>query len=95
MCHVSVGHISRAFEAAGIPTVIVMSNVFRGRVLVMKPARVLFTQHIMGRPISAPHDKVRQDHVLREALKLLESAKQPETTVLLPDRYRVDSSHCR
>jgi hypothetical protein len=82
---VSVGHISRAFEAAGIPSVIVMSNVFRGRVFVMKPVRVLFTQHIMGRPLSAPHDSERQTYVLREALKLLVSAKRPETTLMLPD----------
>jgi len=86
---VSVGHVSRAFEAAGIPTVVVMSNVFRGRVLPMKLARILFTQHIMGRPLSAPHDAERQTHVLREALKLLGSATEPETTVLLPDAYRV------
>ncbi len=85
----SVGHISRAFETAGIPTVIVMSNVFRGRVNVMRPARVLFTKHIMGRPLSAPDDTERQTHVLREALKLLESATGPETTLLLPEPYRI------
>jgi len=86
---VSVGHVSRAFEAAGIPTVVVMSNVFRGRVLKMKVARVLFTEHVMGRPLSAPHDVERQTHVLREALTLLESAPEAESTVLLPDAYRV------
>ena len=85
----SVGHVSRAFEAAGIPTVIVMSNVFRGRTLAMKPARVIFTQHIMGRPLSAPFDTERQAYVLGEVLKLLEGATEPETTLLLPDKYRV------
>lgn len=84
----SVGHVSRAFEAAGIPTVIVMSNVFRGRVLAMKPARVLFTRHIMGRPLGAPFDVERQAHVLRESLRLLETATEPETALLLPDVYR-------
>jgi hypothetical protein len=86
---VSVGHVSRELESIGIPSVIVMSNVFRGRVLVMKPARVVFTHHIMGRPMGAPHDKERQAYVLREALKLLESATGPETTLVLPDSYRV------
>ncbi len=84
-----MGHISRAFETVGIPTVIVMSNVFRGRILAQKPSRVLFTKHIMGRPISAPFDVERQTYVVREALKLLETAEQPETTIVLPDGYRV------
>jgi hypothetical protein len=86
---VSVGHVSRAFEAAGIPTVIAMSNVFRGRTLAMKPTRVVLTRHIMGRPLGAPHDVERQTHVLRKALRLLETAKGPQTTLLLPERYRV------
>ncbi len=85
----SVGHVSRAFEAAGIPTVIIMSNTYRGRVVVMKPARVVYTKHLMGRPLSAPFDVERQTHVLREALKLLETAKGPETSVILPEKYRV------
>jgi hypothetical protein len=86
---VSVGHVSRAFEAAGIPTVIIMSNVYRGRVLAMKPARVVFTRHIMGRPLSAPFDKERQMKVLREALRLLEAAEGPGSVVEMEERYRV------
>lgn len=85
----SVGHVSRAFEAAGIPTVIVMSNVFRGRTLAMNPSRVVFTQHIMGRPLGAPFDNERQAYVLREALNLLEAATKPGSIMLLPERYRI------
>lgn len=55
----------------------------------MKPSRVVLTQHIMGRPMSAPFDQERQSHVLREALRLLETAKGPETAVLLTEKYRV------
>ncbi len=66
-----------------------MSNVFRGRVTVMKPARTVFTQHIMGRPVGAPWDAERQTHVLREALKMLEQATEPQTSIVLPERYRV------
>ena len=66
-----------------------MSNVFRGRVTVMKPARTVFTKHVMGRPMGAPFDVERQSHVLREALKMLEAASEPETSVVLPERYRV------
>ena len=71
---------------------IIMSNVFRGRTLAQKPARVVFTKHIMGRPISAPFDRERQLHVVREALGLLERATGPESYVLLPDDYRVAGS---
>ncbi len=66
-----------------------MSNVFRGRVVVQKPARTVFTQHIMGRPISAPFDTERQRYVVREALKMLETATEPETSIILPDKYRL------
>jgi hypothetical protein len=84
----SVGHVSREFEKVGIPTVIIMSNVFRGRTLAMNPARVLFTPHLMGRPVSAPFDTERQRHVVREGLRLLETAEKPGTTLLLPEPYR-------
>lgn len=66
-----------------------MSNVFRGRVVVQKPSRTVFTKNIMGRPISAPFDVERQTYVLREALKMLETATEGETSVLLPESYRV------
>ena len=84
-----MGHVARAFEAAGIPTVIIMSSVFRGSVLPMKPARILMTRHVMGRPLSAPHDTERQKHVLSAALNLLETATGPCTVVELPEPYRV------
>lgn len=85
----SVGHVSRAFESAGVPSVIIMSNVFRGRVVVQKPSRTVFTKHIMGRPMSAPFDVERQTNVLRAALNMLETATEGETGVVLPDAYRV------
>ncbi len=66
-----------------------MSNVFRGRVVVQKPSRTVFTQHIMGRPMSAPFDNERQTYVLREALKMLETATEPDTSIVLPEKYRV------
>ena len=85
-----MGHVSRAFESSGIPTVIIMSNVFRGRALATKPARTVFTKHIMGRPMSAPFDVERQRDVLRSALEMLETASGPETSLVLPDEYRVE-----
>ena len=76
MCHVSVGHVARAFEQGGIPTVIAMSDVFRDRVEAMRPPRVLLTPNPMGRPIAAPFDEERQRDVLRAALALLERKGQ-------------------
>lgn len=66
-----------------------MSSVFRGRVLAMQPARAVFTRHIMARPLSAPFDVERQNKVLREALRLLETAKGPGSVVEMEERYRV------
>ncbi len=66
----------------------VMSGVFRARVEAMKVPRVLMTRHVMGRPISAPHDVERQRHVLTEAFSLLERATEGSTFVELLEPYR-------
>lgn len=68
---------------------IIMSNVFRGRVVVQKPSRTVFTKNIMGRPMSAPWDVERQTYVLREALNMLDIATKGETRLLLPEAYRL------
>lgn len=39
--------------------------------------------------MSAPWDVERQSNVLREALKMLETATKGETSVLLPEAYRL------
>ena len=68
---------------------IIQANSYRGRVVVMKPPRVVYTKHLMGRPLGAPFDVERQTHVLREALKMLETATKPETSIVLPEMYRL------
>ena len=88
MCHVSVGHVARAFEEAGITSVIIMSSVFRDRTVGMSPARVLLTPHPMGRPLSAPFDVEKQLAVLKAGLDLLETAGAVGTVVEYPDVYR-------
>jgi len=85
---VSVGHVARAFEEAGIPSVVIMSTVFKDRTAGMNPARILLTPHPMGRPLSAPFDVEKQRDVLKAGLALLESATEGGTFVDYEPRYR-------
>ena len=90
MCHVSVGHVARAFEDAGIPSVIIMSTVFKDRTVPMSHARVLLTPHPMGHPLSALFDVEKQRAVLKAGLDLLEMAVAVGTVVEYSDAYRTD-----
>lgn len=84
----SVGHIARALEAAGIPTVAIFVRAFRHHAEQMKLPRVLVTRHIMGRPVGAPNDAERQREVVEAALSLLEEADAPVTIRELDAPYR-------
>ncbi|MDP6055330.1 MAG: hypothetical protein QF676_06250 [Dehalococcoidia bacterium] len=84
----SVGHVARAFEAAGIPNAIIMSKVFRDRTAAMSPPRVLLTRHPMGRPVSAPFDVEKQRGVLKAGLELLDSATEGGTIIEYEKPYR-------
>ena len=84
----SVGHVARELEEAGIPSVIIMSRVFRERTAAMNPARILLTPHPMGRPLSAPFDVEKQKDVLRTGLKLLDTAAFGGTVVQYGQPYR-------
>ncbi len=84
----SVGHVARAFEEAGIPTVIIMSAVFKDHTVAMTPARILLTPHPMGRPLSAPFDTEKQTAVLKAALDLLENATGGGTVIEYAEQYR-------
>jgi hypothetical protein len=84
---VSVGHVQRAIEAAGIPTVGVYVASFGHIPGLMGLARALVTQHPMGRPLGAPHDSERQLAVVRTALDLLSSSEQTITD--FGETYRI------
>ncbi len=86
MCHVSVGHVARVFEEAGIATVGVYVRAFRHVIEEMKLPRAVVTPHPMGRPFGAPGDAVRHREVLRRALGLLDSAAEPQV-VEMEGRY--------
>jgi hypothetical protein len=68
---VSVGHVQRAIESAGIPTVGVYVRSFGHIPGLMGVARAVVTDHPMGRPLGAPGDGERQTAVVRAALDLL------------------------
>ena len=91
MCHVSVGHVARIIEAAGIPTVSVFVRAFRHVAVEMGLPRVVVTRNPMGRPIGAPGDVERQQAVVDAALELLATATEGGTIVDLQARYRPGS----
>ncbi len=88
MCHVSVGHIARVFEAAGIATVVVGIQAFRQRLQAMTLPRTLITPHLMGRPLGMPGDNARQHLTVTTALSLLEEAERVGTVANLSEPYR-------
>jgi hypothetical protein len=76
---VTVGHVARAIEAIGIPTVCVYIEAFRPDAELLKPARTLLTSNLMGRPLGLPHRREQQMAVIRDALYLLETADHAPT----------------
>jgi hypothetical protein len=78
----TVGHVARAIENAGIPTVSVSIEAFRPDAQLLKPARTLITPHLMGRPLGLPQRRDQQLAVIRAALKLLETAEHAPTMKL-------------
>jgi hypothetical protein len=84
---VSVGHVQRAIESIGIPTVGVYVSAFGHVPSQMGVARALITPHPMGRPIGAPGDAERHLAVVRHALSLL-TAGDSQRIEAFPEPYR-------
>ncbi|NOX23956.1 MAG: hypothetical protein GXP36_12845 [Actinobacteria bacterium] len=87
----SVGHVAREIEAAGIPTVSVYVQAFRHVSEAMGVPRTVVTRHPMGRTLGAPGDVERQHEVIGAALDLLESAQAGGALVELEAPYRPGS----
>ena len=84
----SVGHLARLIEEAGIPTVAIYVRAFAPVAERMRLPRVLVTNHPVGRPVGAPGDVEGQRKVVNRALGLLESASSP--SILVADwPYRI------
>ena len=89
----SVGHVARAIEEAGTPTVVVMVKAFAHVARNMALPRTLITPNPMGRPLGAPGDVERQSDTLEAAFDLLDRADEPGTIaefegVFRPGSYR-------
>ncbi|MEE9443555.1 MAG: hypothetical protein V3V99_12900 [candidate division Zixibacteria bacterium] len=75
----SVGHIARAFEKAGIATVVIAIQAFCTTLEAMSLPRLVTTPHLLGRPLGLPHDEKRQLYILNEALNLIDTAGEGGT----------------
>jgi hypothetical protein len=77
-----VGLVARVLEREGLPTVSLTSAIdITERV---KPPRVAFLNFPLGYPVGRPHEIQEQLSMLRAALKLAETVKEPGTIVELP-----------
>jgi hypothetical protein len=92
---VSVGHVARGLESAGIATTTIMVEAFRHRAEQMMIPRTVITRFPMGRPLGAPNDVERHLDVMRMAFGLLDTATEAGTIISYPDPYRTRPSETR
>ena len=85
MCHQTVSLAARHLEAKGIPTVIM--GCAKDIVEHVGVPRFLFSDFPLGNPAGRPHDPESQMLTLELALRVLESAPAPRTTVENPLRW--------
>ena len=85
--------VARHLEAHGIPTVVVGSA--RDIVEHCGVARFLFTDFPLGNPCGHPWDADMQTEILRLALRMLETAPGPRTTVRAPFDWKPDDPDWR
>ncbi len=88
-----MGLAQRVLEASGIPTV-ALSMIPELTRAVGIP-RLAGISYPMGRPMGSPHDGDGQRSVLRETLRLLETATGPDSYVELPFEWPESSAKAR
>jgi hypothetical protein len=76
---------ARHLEAHGIPTVVL--GCAKDIVEHVGVPRFLFSDFPLGNPAGRPHDREAQDLTIALALRLLEGAAAPRTTVQSPLRW--------
>ena len=82
--------IARHLEAHGLPTVIMGSA--KDIAEHCGVPRFLFSDFPLGHSAGRPHDPESQAQTLELALRVLESAPAPRTTVQSPQRWTEDAS---
>ena len=90
MCHQTVSLAARHLEEHGIPTVIL--GCAKDIVEYVGVPRFLFSDFPLGNPTGRPHDAESQSLTLELALRVLETAPAPRTTVQSPLRWSADPS---
>ncbi len=80
--------VSRYLEANGIPTVLIGSA--KDIVEHCGVARFVFSDFPLGNPCGHPYDRAMQRQIVALALRLLETAEGPRTTVRAPFEWKDD-----
>jgi D-proline reductase (dithiol) PrdB len=90
VCHQTVSLAARHLEANGIPTVII--GCAKDIVEYCGVPRFLFSDFPLGNPAGRPNDPQSQAVTLELALRVLESAPAPRTTVQSPLRWSAEAA---
>ena len=88
VCHQTSTLVARHLEANGIPTVIM--GCAKDIVEHAAAPRFLFSDFPLGNSAGKPHDPASQEQTLALALRLLETAPGPQTTMQSPIRWNAD-----
>ena len=88
MCHQTVSLVARHLEANGIPTVI--TGCAKDIVEYCGVPRFVFSDFPLGNSAGKPFDTESQKQTLELALRVLEGAPGPRTTVQSPQRWSDD-----
>jgi hypothetical protein len=89
VCHQTVSLAARHLEANGIPTIVM--GCAKDIVEHVGVPRFLFTDFPLGNPAGRPRDRQSQDFTLDLALRVLETAPAPRTTVQSPLRWSTNA----
>ena len=79
----SVGHIARIFELAGIPTITFGVRAFKSKMVPMRIPRLVITPQMMGKSLGIPNDVTTQRMYLEIGLDLLDNASEGDSLVVL------------
>jgi D-proline reductase (dithiol) PrdB len=90
VCHQTVSLVARHLEANGIPTVVM--GCAKDIVEHAAVARFLFSDFPLANSAGKPHDMASQAFTLELALRVLETAPSPQTSVQSPLRWSADPS---
>jgi glycine/betaine/sarcosine/D-proline reductase family selenoprotein B len=90
VCHQTCSLVARHLEANGIPTVLM--GCAKDIVEHAAVPRFLFSDFPLGNSAGKPHETASQDQTLELALRVLEAAPGPRTTMQSPLRWSDDAS---